>query len=484
MDIRRFSLGEKVSAINLGLYTTVFLVGFVGVIVLPFYLYLFGAGVFWEFLGIAVCMLVIWNLEAYRLMRYAKNNKDIMSIPGYFTKRFRDHRWFMRMLVSVEIIILSLVIMALITKEMTLVFNTIFGQPFRYMSLAVVVVVAIALGLFGIEYIYKSAVYKAVIIMITVISVFIYMFSQLGIYQLVKNIMSTLVTGSVSEYMNILYHNGKMLEVSDLISLASMGTLSSGMPFILNSFFAVDNSKKISTGKKIMVVYILPFFIGAAGMGGISRGYLYPEAVTRSLSEYIKLVFLSLKNSGGVGNVIAYLYIISIFIAFISAIEGSLNAVSTVILEDIVNKGRVVHIRKKNEPKVIVWCCIFVGVAVVLLSEIIGSFSISTITVFIGTMGCSISPVVFMSLVWKRMNKYGCIAGLVSGLVSVPLFKYALLFGGESGRITLCDLLGVNSVVPSIIVSFSMIILFSLITPDVSKKAKDEFMNVRNRIEQ
>ena len=90
MDIRRFSLGEKVSAINLGLYTTVFLVGFVGVIVLPFYLYLFGAGVFWEFLGIAICMLVIWNLEAYRLMRYAKNNKDIMSIPGYFTKRLKN----------------------------------------------------------------------------------------------------------------------------------------------------------------------------------------------------------------------------------------------------------------------------------------------------------------------------------------------------------------------------------------------------------
>ena len=87
-----------------------------------------------------------------------------------------------------------------------------------------------------------------------------------------------------------------------------------------------------------------------------------------------------------------------------------------------------------------------------------------------------------MALVWKRMNRSGCVAGLVSGLICVPAFKYIQFFEISGMKASLCDVMGINSIAPSTLISFAMIVIVSLLTKKESKEVEEEFLDVRNRL--
>jgi Na+(H+)/acetate symporter ActP len=70
-----------------------------------------------------------------------------------------------------------------------------------------------------------------------------------------------------------------------------MGILASGMPFLLSTFFISKNSRSITVSKQITIIFMIISYVAGACMGGISRGYLYPEKITRSLSDYFKFFY-------------------------------------------------------------------------------------------------------------------------------------------------------------------------------------------------
>ncbi len=481
MKIRTFSLGNT-RPVELGLTSTIFLTGFTGVILLPFYLYLFGAGVFWEYFGVLLCMMIVWSSVSFKLMRYARRGKDIMSLPGYFSYRFGGSLDYIRVFSAIEISILSVVIVSLLVKELGFIINMIFGYNQSVVTFVIIMILSLEVGLLGMIGITRTAPYKAVAILLILIIIDIYMYSSAGIGRLVRNMMEIDITGSVSDYMNVLFHDKKPLTVQDYISLISMGLLASGTPFFLSTFFTVRNARSIISGRRVMMLFAIMEFVAAAFFGAISRGYLFPERLTNSLSEYISLLYFRFRQSGSAGETVGVLLIIMIVLGFVVTIEGALHICIVCIYEDILNKGRLIRVSHKHEDRNIVICSVMTGLVIFLVNAYMQQLSINIVLVFIATLGCSIAPTVSMSLAWKRMNRFGCLAGLISGMVSVPVFKYAALFSLDEEKISLCDLLGVNSVIPSMVFTFLVIALVSLITPPPEEELVTTFINVRNRI--
>ena len=144
--------------------------------------------------------------------------------------------------------------------------------------------------------------------------------------------------------------------------------------------------------------------------------------------------------------------------------------------------GRLVKMNPKHVRRDIMIISIFSGIAILLAGAYIEQMSISLIITFITTLGCSISPTIFLSLVWKRMNAAGCMAGLVGGLLSVPFFKFTpcFLLGGK--RVSLCDMLGINSVIPSMVTTILFVILVSLLTKKPDEEIEKEFRAIKSRI--
>ena len=76
------------------------------------------------------------------------------------------------------------------------------------------------------------------------------------------------------------------------------------------------------------------------------------------------------------------------------------------------------------------------------------------------------------SLFWKRINQIGAIAGMVSGGVTVFVWKLCLKpMGG---------IFGIYELLPAFLISCLVIVIVSLCTAAPSKEITDEFEKVKN----
>ena len=89
-------------------------------------------------------------------------------------------------------------------------------------------------------------------------------------------------------------------------------------------------------------------------------------------------------------------------------------------------------------------------------------------------LGSAFGPIVVMSLFWRRTNLPGAIAGMVTGGLTVIIWDYIPLVGGQdTGTYT-----GLYSLAVGFLFSLVMIVIVSLVTKVPSKEITDEFDRV------
>ena len=85
--------------------------------------------------------------------------------------------------------------------------------------------------------------------------------------------------------------------------------------------------------------------------------------------------------------------------------------------------------------------------------------------------GATFGPVVLVSLFWKGANRYGVLAGMVSGGVMIFLWKYVIAKLG--GVYAIYELL------PAFIVAVAVIVVVSLITGGPEQEVLEKFEQVK-----
>ena len=85
--------------------------------------------------------------------------------------------------------------------------------------------------------------------------------------------------------------------------------------------------------------------------------------------------------------------------------------------------------------------------------------------------GAAFGPLVLFALFWKRTNKWGAFAGILSGGVMVFLWKYVIA--------GLHPVLNIYELLPAFLVSSLCIVVVSLLTPAPDKTVTDTFDAVK-----
>jgi sodium/proline symporter len=78
-------------------------------------------------------------------------------------------------------------------------------------------------------------------------------------------------------------------------------------------------------------------------------------------------------------------------------------------------------------------------------------------------------PAIILSLFWSRMNRQGCLAGILVGGITVVIWKQ--LSGG---------LFDIYEIVPGFMLATISIIAVSLLTPAPNKEIQDMFTEAEN----
>ena len=88
--------------------------------------------------------------------------------------------------------------------------------------------------------------------------------------------------------------------------------------------------------------------------------------------------------------------------------------------------------------------------------------------------GATFAPVMLSALFWKRANKWGALAGMISGAVMIFVWKYLVrpIGGGWD----------IYELLPAFLTAFAMIIAVSLLTEAPDKEVTDVFDRVNNKL--
>jgi Na+/proline symporter len=198
---------------------------------------------------------------------------------------------------------------------------------------------------------------------------------------------------------------------------------------------------------------------GALFIGLIGRAY-FPEADMLPDGD-AENVYLSLANAL-LHPVLAGLLLASIFAAIMSTADSQLLVAASAVVRDLYE--RILHkgesISQKKLTLLSRLCVVFLVIVAVFLGIVIEDLVFWFVLFAWAGLGAAIGPTSILALFWKRTTKAGVIAGLISGTVTVFIWKTLPALSGL-----------IYELIPAFIIALLATILVSL-GPQIQKKIK------------
>ena len=263
-----------------------------------------------------------------------------------------------------------------------------------------------------------------------------------------------------------------------IASLLAWGLGYFGMPHILLRFMAIEDRNKIKTSRRIASVWVvismaIAIFIGFIGNKLTAIGKIDQLDAADSERVVIKLAQYMSEHHTGLA-VIAGLVFAGILACTMSTSDSQLLAASSSMSENILKGVFGVKLSDKQSMMVARGVLLIIAILGVILAWDKDSSVFRVVSFAWAGFGATFGPVMLTALFWKRSNKYGAIAGLISGAVMVFAWKFGISKLG--GAFAIYELL------PAFITATVFIIAVSLLTPAPEKEVTEEFDSVNKEI--
>ncbi|MBO5845877.1 MAG: sodium/proline symporter PutP [Clostridia bacterium] len=445
----------------------------------------------WTAIGLAIGTYLNWLIVSKRLRRYSIRANNSITLPDFFSNRFRESekngKKVIMTLAAGFILIFFTVYAASCLVTCGKLFSTLFGAPYIAMMIlgAVFVLVYTILGGFLAE---SASDFMQSIVMIVALSVIVIIgtVSAGGLGAVIENARSipgffdffNLASPELSATGEQIVEGGRPVfgpaanyGVLTIFSMMAWGLGYFGMPQVLLRFMAIREENELKRSRRIAMVWVVISLAVAVFIGIIGR-QLFPTAhLTKSGAESI---FITLATSS-LPPLIAGFVMAGILAATISSSDSYLLIAASAVAKNIYQG--ICH--KKATDKQVMLVSRITLLVITLIAVVIAldenSVIFSVVSFAWAGFGATFGPLMLFSLFWKRLNKAGAIAGMVSGAGMVFLWK--LVISKLGGVFAIYELL------PAFIFSSICIVAVSLITPPPSKEIEEDFEAVKNNVQ-
>ncbi|MFE1245920.1 sodium/proline symporter PutP [Fictibacillus sp. NPDC058756] len=419
-----------------------------------------GISSLWITIGLTIGAYLNYILVAPRLRTYTEVADDSITIPDYLENRFNDTKKTLRIVSGLVIIIFFTLYCSAGLVSGGKLFESAFGMDYMTgMLLTGAVVVAYTLfgGFLAVSW---TDFVQGCIMFIALVLVPIVAFTDIGDAQ---SVIDT-VRGVDSSLLNMT----KGLSALGLISLLAWGLGYFGQPHIIVRFMAITSVKDIKRARQIGMSWMIISLIGAALTGFI--GVAWFDIAGRKLADP-ETVFIEFANLLFHPLITGFL-LAAILAAIMSTISSQLLVTSSSVTEDFYKQ----FFKKDASQKQLVLIGRISVLAVAVIATLLSLSPNDTILSLVGYawagFGSAFGPLVLLSLFWKRMTKWGALAGIVVGAVTVLTW---VQFPDLKEQ--------VYEMIPGFFLSLIAIILVSLVTKDPSQKVQDQFENMEKTLE-
>lgn len=442
---------------------------------LPGSIYALGTGQVWIGIGLCLGTIANWLLVAGPLRKYTIKAKNSMTLPEFFTNRFRDEKRILLGVSSVVIVIFFVVYTASAFASGGKLFNSVFGIDYHVALLIGTFVILIYTFMGGFLAVCTTDFVQGLLMLVAVLAVPIIAFFVMGPSNFASNLASTGV--DPTSYFDLLQENGAKITGVSVISSLAWGLGYFGMPHILVRFMAIKDDAELKKSKKVAIIWVILGLGFACFIGVLGRAYL---AVKQGIIDDSEKVFIEMIKQLFTDDLslafIAGIFLAAILAAIMSTADSQLLVASSAISEDIY-KG----IAKKDASETAVLvvgriATVVVAVIALFIAWNPDSSVMQLVSDAWAGFGAAFGPLVLCALFWRRTNFPGALAGIVSGAAVVILWDYIPVISGD----TIANVTGLYSLVPGFFISLACIIVVSLVTKAPSEEVLKEFDEVRN----
>ncbi len=433
----------------------------------------------WTAIGLAIGTYLNWLLVSKRLRRYSIRANNSITLPEFFSNRFREGKKVILTISALFILVFFTVYAASCFVTCGKLFSTLFGAPYIAMMLvgASFVLLYTILGGFLAE---SASDFMQGIVMIIalVVIVAVSTINAGGFGAVIENAKEIpgfldffgLATPSLDANGQQIVEAGKPLfgdaAPYGLLSICSMlawGLGYFGMPQVLLRFMAIREEKELKMSRRIAMIWVVISLAVAVFIGIVGRQLFATEHLTASSAESI---FITLATSS-LPALLAGFVMAGILAATISSSDSYLLIAASAFAKNIFQ-----GVCKKDATDKQVMTVTRITLLVIALIAIVIALDENSIIFRIVSFawagfGATFGPLMLFSLFWKRTTKEGAVAGMVTGAAMVFIWK--LLISNLGGAFAIYELL------PAFIISSIVIVIVSLLTPAPSKEIQDDF---------
>ena len=444
---------------------------------LPGLAYISGlADVGWTTIGLALGTYFNWLLVAKKLRRYSAKLGAI-TIPEFFSKRYRDQKNILMSIAAIVILIFFIPYTASGFKAVGTLFSSLFNVDYHMAMIigAIVIVGYTVLGGF-LAVSTTDLVQSIVMTFALIVMVFFGVNIAGGWGTVIDN--AKVLPGYLSMTQTYDISSGSAANYGPLTILSTLawGLGYFGMPHILLRFMAVRDEKEIRVSRRIASVWVVISMVVAILIGiigySVSVAGKIPMFNNSSDSEttIIKLSELLAQN-GIFAAIIAGLVLAGILACTMSTADSQLLTAASSVSQNLMQDFLHIKMSEKVSMLVARGTVAMIAIIGIILAWNPNSSVFAIVSFAWAGFGGAFGPLMLFSLFWKRTNFQGALAGMVSGGAVVFIWKYLVRPLGGAWNI--------YELLPAFIVGCVMIVVVSLLTKAPSEEIVNEFEEVR-----
>ena len=436
----------------------------------------------WTAIGLALGTYVNWLIVAKRLRRYSAVAGDSITIPDFLSNRFHEKKKVILGISALFILVFFTVYAASCFVTCGKLFSTLFGTSYHSMMIAGAVFVLVYTFIGGFLAESASDFMQAVVMVIALLTILILGTNAAGgLGNVIENAaqipgylsltaQATPVTDAAGVQQAAggvpLFREAGSYGFLTIISTLSWGLGYFGVPQVLLRFMAIRKEGELKQSRRIATIWCVISLAAAVIIGIIGRS-LYPVEETLATASGAENVFVVLSQAL-LPAVLAGIIMAGILAATISSSDSYLliaaSAVSKNLYEGILKKNQADDKKVMNLSRIMLLLIAVVGMIIAWDED---SVIFNIVSFAWAGFGATFGPVMLFSLFWKRINRPGAIAGMLSG--GVMVFVWNLLLKPMGG------IFGIYELFPAFVISCIVIVVVSLATEAPSGEIEKEF---------
>ena len=432
----------------------------------------------WTAIGLGLGTYINWLITSRRLRRYSEKANAI-TLPEFFSNRFHESGKVIMTIAALFILIFFTVYASSCLVTCGKLFSTLFG--FDYVPMMIVGAVFVLLYTIIGGFLAESAsdfMQAVVMIIALVIVVTVGCISAGGIDDVLTN------AGQIPGFLDffgiatpVTDANGVQQVVNGAPQFGEAGTYSAlsvasclawglgyfGMPQVLIRFMSIRHSDEIKKSRIIAMIWLVVSLSSAVCIGLIGRAVIPTEFLPQSAAESVFIVLSKML----LPSFFCGLVVSGIFAAAMSSSSSylliSCSAVATNIFKGLIKRDAT-----DNQVMIVARITLTVILLLGIFLAMDQNSSIFDIVSYAWAgFGASFGPLMLCSLYWRRTTLPGAIAGMLTGAVTVVVWKN--LVAPLGGWFAVYELL------PGFLLALLVIVVVSKLTKEPSREVTDDF---------